>query len=68
MIGAPAASKARANFSGVCPPYCTITPIGFSKSTISITSSNVTGSKYKRSEVSKSVDTVSGLQLIMMVS
>src|SRR3569832_3014799 len=29
MMGAPAASSARASLSGVCPPYCTITPFGF---------------------------------------
>ena len=52
MIGTPAASSARASFSGVCPPYCTITPSGFSLSTISSTSSSVSGSKYRRSEVS----------------
>ena len=28
MIGTPLASSARASFSGVCPPYCTITPFG----------------------------------------
>ena len=52
MIGTPAASSARASFSGVWPPNCTITPTGFSRSTISSTSSSVTGSKYSRSEVS----------------
>ena len=36
----------------VWPPYCTITPFGFSMRTISSTSSSVTGSKYRRSEVS----------------
>ncbi len=52
MIGTPAASSARASFSGVWPPYCTITPLGCSSSTISSTSSSVSGSKYRRSEVS----------------
>ena len=52
MIGTPARSSASASFSGVCPPYCTITPFGFSLSTISSTSSSVSGSKYRRSEVS----------------
>ena len=45
-----------------------MTPIGFSRSTISSTSSNVSGSKYSLSDVSKSVDTVSGFELIMIVS
>ena len=52
MIGAPAAASARDSFSGVWPPYCTITPSGFSFSITSITSSKVSGSKYSRSEVS----------------
>ena len=68
MIGAPAASSARDSLSGVWPPNCTITPSGFSTLRISSTSSRVSGSKYSRSEVSKSVETVSGLQLTMMVS
>ena len=44
-IGTPAFSSARASLSGVCPPYWTITPTGFSLATISSTSSSVTGSK-----------------------
>jgi len=52
ITGTPAASSARASFSGVWPPYCTMTPFGFSMRTISSTSSSVTGSKYRRSEVS----------------
>ena len=52
MMGAPAAASARDSFSGVWPPYCTITPSGFSFSMISMTSSKVSGSKYSRSEVS----------------
>jgi hypothetical protein len=51
-MGAPAAASGRASFSGVWPPYCTITPSGFSFAMISITSSNVSGSKYSRSDVS----------------
>jgi len=34
---------------------------------ISRTSSNVSGSKYSLSEISKSVETVSGFELIMIV-
>ena len=45
MIGTPLASSSSASFSGVWPPYCTITPSGFSTATISSTSSSVTGSK-----------------------
>ena len=52
ITGTPLASSACASFSGVWPPYCTITPLGFSRSQISSTSSSVTGSKYSRSEVS----------------
>jgi hypothetical protein len=44
-IGTPARSRSRASFSGVCPPYWTMTPTGFSLATISSTSSSVTGSK-----------------------
>jgi hypothetical protein len=52
MMGTPLASSARASFSGVWPPYCTITPNGFSMRQISSTSSSVSGSKYRRSDVS----------------
>jgi len=41
--------------------------LGRSHRTISSTSSNVSGSKYSLSEMSKSVDTVSGFELIMIV-
>jgi hypothetical protein len=44
-IGTPAFSSATASFSGVCPPNCTITPKGCSRSTIASTSSIVSGSK-----------------------
>jgi hypothetical protein len=52
MSGTPASWSARASFKGVCPPSCTITPIGCSASTTFITSSNVSGSKYRRVDVS----------------
>ncbi|CFP60530.1 Uncharacterised protein [Bordetella pertussis] len=52
MMDTPLASSARASFSGVWPPYWTIMPTGFSLWTISSTSSSVSGSKYRRSEVS----------------
>ncbi len=52
MIGTPFFSRSSASFSGVWPPYCTITPTGFSMATISSTSSKVSDSKYRRSEVS----------------
>ncbi len=45
MIGTPASCRRIARFRGVCPPNCTITPSGFSTSTMFITSSNVSGSK-----------------------
>ena len=52
MIGTPYFSRSRASLSGVCPPYWTMTPQGFSTWTISSTSSSVSGSKYSRSDVS----------------
>ena len=67
-IVTPAASSPRVSLSGVWPPSCTITPSGCSRSTISSTSSSVSGSKYSLSDVSKSVETVSGFELIMIVS
>jgi len=57
-----------ASFIAVCPPNCNITPSGFSFSIIFNTSSSVIGSKYSLSEISKSVLTVSGLLLIIIVS
>jgi carbamoyl-phosphate synthase large subunit len=42
----------RARFNGVWPPNCTMTPVGCSTWTISRMSSSVTGSKYRRSDVS----------------
>ncbi len=44
-MGAPACSSGTASLSGVCPPYWTISPSGFSIRTISRTSSSVSGSK-----------------------
>ena len=67
-IGTPASSRRRASRSGVWPPNITTTPTGRSRSTTSSTSSTVRGSKKSRSEVSASVDTVSGLQLIITAS
>ena len=52
----------------VWPPNWQTTPTGRSISSTFITSSGVSGSKYRRSEVSKSVETVSGLLLMMTVS
>src|SRR5699024_1284610 len=52
----------------VCPPNCTTAPSGFSNSTIFSTSSGVNGSKYNLSAISKSVETVSGLLLTIIVS
>ncbi len=66
-MGTPAASSGLVKRSGVCPPSWTTTPLGRSHRTISSTSSNVSGSKYSLSEMSKSVDTVSGFELIMIV-
>ncbi len=63
----PAASSALVRRNGVCPPSCTTTPLGRSHRTISSTSSSVSGSKYSLSEMSKSVETVSGFELIMIV-
>ena len=52
MIGTPALLSARARFSGVCPPNCTITPSGSMRSQMFSTSSVVSGSKNSRSDVS----------------
>jgi len=52
MIGAPAASSARARLSGVCPPNWTINPFGCITSTMLSTSSTVNGSKNRWSDVS----------------
>ena len=50
--GTPASPRPAASFSGVWPPNWTITPSGCSTSTTPSTSSSVSGSKYRRSEVS----------------
>ena len=75
--GTPAVTKPRAKFSGVCPPNCTTTPTTppersgrskpppFNRSMALRVSSRVNGSKNNKSEVSKSVETVSGLELII---
>ena len=80
MMGTPAATSPCARLSGVCPPNCTTQPItppersAFSmppplrRSTTLSTSSSVSGSKNSRSLVSKSVLTVSGLELIITLS
>ena len=52
MMGTPASASAFASLSGVWPPSVTTTPSGRSTSTMSMTSSNVSGSKYSLSEVS----------------
>ena len=52
MMGTPASASAFASLSGVWPPNVTTTPSGFSTSTMSMTSSNVSGSKYSLSDVS----------------
>src|SRR6185312_4152673 len=56
LAEAPAAFRGKARFSGVCPPNCTITPMGAplcaSCWQTANTSSKVRGSKYKRSLVS----------------
>ena len=48
MIGTPALARARARFSGVWPPNCTITPSGCTRSQMFSTSSVVSGSKNKQ--------------------
>ena len=52
MMGTPAAFSLWARLMGVWPPSVTITPRGRSTSTTFMTSSNVSGSKYRRSDVS----------------
>ena len=51
-LGTPALDSARARFKGVWPPNWTITPSGWTRSQILSTSSVVSGSKNKRSDVS----------------
>ena len=67
-MGTPMSVRALASLMAVCPPNWTTAPQGFSCSTMFCTSSAVRGSKYSLSATSKSVDTVSGLLLTMMVS
>ena len=52
----------------VWPPNWRSIPLASSRRSISDTDSSVSGSKYSLSLVSKSVETVSGLLLIMMAS
>ena len=52
MMGTPALDSARARFSGVWPPNCTITPSGCMRSQMFSTSSVVSGSKNSKSLVS----------------
>ena len=68
MIFIPLSLKSLASFIAVCPPNWRITPSGFSFSNIAIISSVTNGSKYSLSAVEKSVETVSGLLLIMILS
>ncbi len=44
-MGTPSSWSGTASLSGVCPPYWTMSPSGFSTCTISSTSSSVSGSK-----------------------
>ena len=67
-ICTPISVSALASLMAVCPPNWTTAPQGFSSSTMFCTSSAVSGSKYSLSATSKSVETVSGLLLMMMVS
>ena len=48
----PRASRVCASFSGVWPPNCAMTPTGCSASHTARTSSSVSGSKYRRLDVS----------------
>ena len=61
-------AKVLVSLMAVWPPKATTTPMGFSMWMMSITSSGDRGSKYSRSAVSKSVETVSGLLLMMTTS
>ncbi len=60
----PASGSAR--LMAVWPPNCTIAPATASVRATASTEPMSSGSKYRRSEVSKSVETVSGLELAMM--
>merc|ERR1719331_3169526 len=65
-IWIPFAARPIARLFGVCPPTLITTPSGFSKAQTSRIVSSESSSKYRRSDSSKSVLTVSGLQLITM--
>ena len=67
-IAMPCRSKNWVSLMAVCPPKATTTPTGFSTAMTFMTSSGVSGSKYSRSAVSKSVETVSGLLLMITTS
>ena len=66
MMRMPLLAIGVARLIAVWPPNWQMTPSGFSLSMISSTSCSVSGSKYRESEVSKSVETVSGLLLMTM--
>ncbi len=68
IIGTPAFDSARAKLSGVCPPNCTITPSGCTRSQIFSTSSVVSGSKNKQIAGIVIRETVSGFELTMIDS
>mmetsp|Transcript_53720 Transcript_53720/g.150083 ORF Transcript_53720/g.150083 Transcript_53720/m.150083 type:complete len:205 (+) Transcript_53720:284-898(+) len=62
----PSFANRMARLFGVCPPTDTTMPAHRSRLAMSSTVSWLSSSKYSRSDSSKSVDTVSGLQLMMM--
>ena len=60
-MGRPISSMCLASLMAVCPPNCTTQASGFSVAMMLSTLSGFSGSKYRRSPVSKSVETVSGV-------
>jgi hypothetical protein len=66
-MGTPMSVRALASLMAVRPPNGPPPP-GLLRSTTASTSSGVRGSKYSLSATTKSVETVSGLLLMMMVS
>ncbi len=67
-MGRPISSMCLASLMAVWPPNCTTQASGFSVAMMLSTLSGFSGSKYRRSPVSKSVETVSGLLLTRMAS
>ena len=65
-IATPWADSGSARLIAVWPPNCTTAPATSSVRATAAAEEASSGSKYRRSDVSKSVETVSGLELTMI--